>query len=318
MNNRACGAWWMVMALIALAAPALAGPILADTFVIKNDRYTVADVLPAELHGKLNPGQLSQPLGLSPALGKPQVMSGTLLLARLKAKTGAGFLKTTGLRAPERILLKRQDQQVDASALLESLSAPDSPFAKAHPGFRAMAKEPFNPMILPTGRLTLKVPSAQQPMVAVSFGGKELHRVNLDPYFEFQLPSLVAVRSIARGETLHAEDVRSLWVPWRQKTSSLSVEQVGGKVARRAIPPGAAVSADLLGQPLLVRRGETVKVLARRGRLVVSLSGQALSSGGEGEIVRVRHAGLKRVFTALVLEEGLVSVAGNNPMGEVN
>ncbi len=45
----------------------------------------------------------------------------------------------------------------------------------------------------------------------------------------------------------------------------------------------------LLSAPTLVKRGDAVRIVARREQIEVSMAGEALDSGARGAVIRVRN-----------------------------
>lgn len=76
-----------------------------------------------------------------------------------------------------------------------------------------------------------------------------------------------------------------------------------GWTARRRVAPGAILTADMLRAPLLVRRGEEVRVSVRRQGLMVEARAVALDEGALGERIRLRMDGALRMFRGLVTGE---------------
>lgn len=58
----------------------------------------------------------------------------------------------------------------------------------------------------------------------------------------------------------------------------------------------------------LVRRGQSVEVLATDGNLIITLRALALQDAARGEPVRVRNPDSKKEFIALVVAESRASV----------
>jgi flagella basal body P-ring formation protein FlgA len=60
--------------------------------------------------------------------------------------------------------------------------------------------------------------------------------------------------------------------------------------ARRSLRSGEVLRANLLTSPVMVKRGEAVRIVARHEQIEVSMAGEALDSGARGSVVRVRNA----------------------------
>jgi flagella basal body P-ring formation protein FlgA len=95
-------------------------------------------------------------------------------------------------------------------------------------------------------------------------------------------------------------------------------EAAVGKASSRALRSGQLVSARWLAAPLLVRRGESVTILARNGGIEVQAAGVALEPGRLLEVVRVRNATTAKVIRARVIEAGTVEpeIIGGSSRGQ--
>jgi len=76
----------------------------------------------------------------------------------------------------------------------------------------------------------------------------------------------------------------------------------------RNVPAGRLLAwRDVIRRPL-VRRGQTIEVLATSGTLTVTLRGVALADAARGEAVRVRNPDSKKDFVAEVIAESRAAV----------
>lgn len=85
-------------------------------------------------------------------------------------------------------------------------------------------------------------------------------------------------------------------------------KELQGKLLKRSLPAGSPLSSEVLTQPQVVRRGQQVSLMAKNEGLSISVTGNALSSGAIGEIVRVRNPVSKRIIEGVVVAEGVVEV----------
>lgn len=85
-------------------------------------------------------------------------------------------------------------------------------------------------------------------------------------------------------------------------------EQIEGMIARQTIAPGQVLNTYALKPPTLVKRGQTIAIVARQGDLVVRMKGLALGNGAAGDRIQVKNTTSKRVVEGLVTPEGEVSV----------
>lgn len=113
---------------------------------------------------------------------------------------------------------------------------------------------------------------------------------------------LVLSRSIAPGQPITADAiVAETRDAARLGGGALSdPAQAVGQVARRMLAPGAVLSANDLVAPRLIRRGDTVALVSRRGGVEVRVTGKALGDAGENERVSVENASSRRVVQGVV------------------
>lgn len=72
--------------------------------------------------------------------------------------------------------------------------------------------------------------------------------------------------------------------------SFATVEAASGQASRRTLRAGELLRQSQLAAPLLVKRGDTVTMVARHEQVMVSTAGEALDGGAGGAVVRVRNA----------------------------
>jgi flagella basal body P-ring formation protein FlgA len=121
---------------------------------------------------------------------------------------------------------------------------------------------------------------------------------------------IVAVRDIARAETLGAADVtvrheEIRGIPLRRLPQLAEV--VGGRTLR-PIPAGAVFLPGAVALRRFVEPGDRVTVVARAGDAEVSATLVAADGGDPGDIIRVNHPESRKQIRARVLSPGLVEV----------
>lgn len=116
----------------------------------------------------------------------------------------------------------------------------------------------------------------------------------------------VTAGPVAAGQLLSDDDL----VLERRDISSLS-DTIGaaaavGQAARRSLRAGEVLRQSQLAAPILIKRGEPVVMLARVEAIEVSTAGEALDSGAQGALVRVRNVANGRVVRMRVTGAGTV------------
>lgn len=115
---------------------------------------------------------------------------------------------------------------------------------------------------------------------------------------------IAAGRPIASGEVdLGQRTLGSL------ENATSALDEVVGQSSRRAVRPGQIVDPRWLAEPVLVRRGANVAIIATNGLVRVTTIGEALGAGREGDIIDVRNVASGRVIRARVTANETVEPA---------
>jgi flagellar basal body P-ring formation protein FlgA len=117
---------------------------------------------------------------------------------------------------------------------------------------------------------------------------------------------LVMRRAVGRGENIAVGDVivQSRVLPGLTSPYVSRPADLAGRLTRRPIPEGTAVTADALDAPLLIHRGQSVVLTARAGGLEVRAPGLAMADAAAEQRVRVRN------LNSLKIVEGIADTAG--------
>ena len=123
-------------------------------------------------------------------------------------------------------------------------------------------------------------------------------------------PTVVAARPLHQGQTLTHADVSVQLSDVTLLAAGVidNIEQVVGKTLTASMARGQPVRAESLRAPMLVKSGQTVKLIAQGGTFQVSAEGKALGNATLGQVVSVRTASGK-VVSGVVKADGAVEVA---------
>jgi flagella basal body P-ring formation protein FlgA len=124
---------------------------------------------------------------------------------------------------------------------------------------------------------------------------------------------IVAARPLQAGTSLTAGDfertVRTRWAPPR--SGEIEFPDVGWEV-RRAIAAGTELTAHAVSRPYVIAAGEPVRLVWRRGAVVVSVSGVALNAARIGDQVRARVAGRSGRMHGIASAPGTAGLVGGD------
>lgn len=128
---------------------------------------------------------------------------------------------------------------------------------------------------------------------------------------ETEMPVLALRRALDRNSAVAAADVeqRRLRVPGLSASYISSVDQLAGRHLRRAAAPGTALTVDLLGADILVRRGQRVALVISAGGLEVRAQGEAVSDATPNGRVRVLNLASRRIVEGQVESSEVVRVS---------
>jgi flagella basal body P-ring formation protein FlgA len=147
-------------------------------------------------------------------------------------------------------------------------------------------------------------------MVRVACKGNVYWSLNVPVDLHHQADVLVMRRAVGRGENIAAGDVlvQSRVLPGLTSPYVSRPADLAGRLTRRPIPAGTAVSADALDAALLIHRGQSVVLAARAGGLEVRAPGVALADAAAEQRVRVRNLNSLKVIEGVADTEGVVRV----------
>lgn len=220
------------------------------------------------------------------------------------------------LEMADKVLVTRASQMLTMEMVR---AAVDQYFAAAYPRFELEVTELEVPqdVALPAGRLQLSVESANaltrldgvtlKLKITVDGKADRSQWVRLRARARGQL--VVATRPVGFGEVLNHSNLQLEERDVDQLDGLLTdLGQVAGAVAKRAIQPGDVVSARDINEPVLVKRGDLVTVVARLRNLVISASARARDSGARGDLIVVQNLESKQLVEARVVGANRVEV----------
>jgi flagella basal body P-ring formation protein FlgA len=238
------------------------------------------------------------PLALAPAPGVQRVLR-VLELRRMAERWSVSSVPVSDVCVTRPVAVSNAEQLL--AAMRKELPA-------AHIEMLDFSRQPA-----PQGTLAFPVTGLRQGPSGgywsgyVTYGGN--HRFTLWARVKVTVatPRVVATQDLKPNMTL---DTAALRVEMRDEVPAAgfvsTVEEVAGKVSRRAIPAGTALRTEFLEPAKVVLRGDTVQVEAVRGGVQLSLECVADASGAVGDIIPILNPVSKRRFPARVEAKGQV------------
>jgi flagella basal body P-ring formation protein FlgA len=148
--------------------------------------------------------------------------------------------------------------------------------------------------LAPCDNIDVSRPSGAQTWgrtnVLVRCLGEAKWRIYVPVQIHVKAEYLVASRPISQGQVIAEDDlVTQIGDLADLNARTLTDMRLAvGKVAAMAIPAGSAMRSDMVKALLVIRQGQTVRVISRGPGFEVANDGRAMTNGAEGQIVQIR------------------------------
>lgn len=115
----------------------------------------------------------------------------------------------------------------------------------------------------------------------------------------------VATAQVLRDSdvTVERQEIPAAGVPLTNPADAV------GKAVRRPVKAGQPLHSRMLVEPVIVRKGDHVRIVARLGDIEVSAAGEVLEPGAQDATIRVRNATSGKEIRARVLGPSTVEPA---------
>lgn len=161
--------------------------------------------------------------------------------------------------------------------------------------------------------LTLKRQSAQlqrNTSVKVSCEGSKPWSIYVSATLSLEKPVATLAKELPRHHVIGEDDI--VMVPidiYRLRSGySLEAQPIIGQQLKRNLRTGDVIYSYHLQAPDIIKKGDRVSVMAKRGSLAVISPGIALNDASKGERIRVENERSSRVVHARVIGPGQVEV----------
>ncbi len=119
--------------------------------------------------------------------------------------------------------------------------------------------------------------------------------------------------NINKGEVIQADKLKNVKIRMnRIKQQNITdMSMLVGSEAKRTLREGKLINENDVGKVMLIKKGEVVRSFYRTSKMQISAKVEALEEGGKGDRIEVRNVNSKRVFSAEVVDAGMVVVDVN-------
>jgi flagella basal body P-ring formation protein FlgA len=281
--------------------------------ILLGDIATVAPDSP--LDQKLADTLATVDLGQAPGPGRKVILRRQIIEGRI---TSSGVpLSEARFNLPDEVTLTGGGQNSDESLVrkivLEYLARTE-PYISGRSELVSLTSA--KPPVLPKGQLEYRfVPTASSNpgfltgVIYFTVDGREAARLRITASVDLQMSALVAARDLPRGHIISEGDLSESLVPFSHAKGALKeVSQAVGQTLKVSLRTGSPVRDRDLVQTSLVKKGETVTIIAQSGGLKVTALGQAKQDGALGQTIGVINQDSKKTISAKVIGPGMVEV----------
>ena len=306
--------------LLCLLTPALDAYAQISVNFQANSSVTGAKVALADIAVIQPPGyeadQIGRlPVAIAPAPGTTKELSTVAVINSLRYRPEVAHVDWQGsqtilVQSQSNRINQEQMQQIIAGYLKEN----SAKLPKTEIRFTSI-RPPEN-LTLPAGKLSWKVtPSNPEIMGSSSFSisfsvnGKTVGNCVVRGKLEALADVVTAEVTLQKGDlitkdniTLQQQNLDGLHKPFQ------SIDQLIGMQVARTITAGKAIEQKCIVSPPIIKEGDMVKIIARKGDLQITTNGVAKAEGRLGETIRVKNTSSSTLIYSRVDGPGIVSV----------
>ena len=169
----------------------------------------------------------------------------------------------------------------------------------------AKCSEPLTPFESPntkhTGRTT----------IGVRCDGEKPWKIYVSVNIKVIKPVVVLKNGMNRNSVLTAADVTLTEknVSRIHRGYYSSINEVVGKHVKNAMKSGTVITPAHVNNPLAVKKGSLVVILADAGGTQVRMTGKAMKSGSKGDWIKVKNTSSNQIVDGRVIEPGVIRVS---------
>lgn len=256
-------------------------------------------------------------LGASPQPGLTRTLTPEMIHVRLRQ---FGFDPATlTLVCPPTVQITRLATAVDGATLVETAKAWLTQQLAPAPGEQLEltatripldAKAPVGPVNITCAPAGLNVGTLRHVMVTLTVNNKPAWQGLISFYVKRYAEVLVLRAAVPRGESVNplalAKELRDIstvtGAPLRDPA------EVDGKRATTSLAVGAVLTVVNLEPIPLVKKGQSVRVQAHCGALLISTMAVAMEDGGAGAVIRVSSPDTRLPYAARILGPSLLEL----------
>jgi flagellar basal body P-ring formation protein FlgA len=122
--------------------------------------------------------------------------------------------------------------------------------------------------------------------------------------------AVVSKHPLNKGHLIKESDLKLEKIQLTQlRSSHLSdIKQATNQVLKKRINRHEVVSVNNLSKPIIIKKGETITIVAKNNGFQISMKGVALMAGSKGDKIKVKNIKTKKVIQGIVFDAQTVKV----------
>lgn len=270
-------------------------------------QYLLKEIARVKAPGMMKEALENFSMGFSPAIGAVKRESGQRLA--LKLKSISWLPPTAEIRFPDTVFIKRVGQDVSP----DRLSALFHDYIKERTGNHSFEIRAFKVRglgLYPMGEIDLSVrPRRNREIkgrvslsVDVMVDGVSQGRVSMSGYVDLYDMVVCATRNLSRGEILESKDLglKRINVSKIPDNYLTRLDTSIGKRLKQNLASNGFFRENMLEDPPLVKRGDNVVLVARKGNMRIVATGVADQEGRLGDQIQVNNLTTNRVVSGRI------------------
>jgi len=172
---------------------------------------------------------------------------------------------------------------------------------------RLNLKKCSSPLEIKTTGGTIK---AGRNTLKISCSSPSTWRIFITSTVQVTKKILVIKHFVNKGQLLTKEDIsfRKVNVSKLHNRYLENEANIIGKEVTRNLQAGSILTANNLTNPILIKRGDTVNIIAQREGFKITMKGQAMANGSIGERIKVKNLSTKKIINGSVTSKHSVKV----------
>lgn len=277
---------------------------------VRSPAFTLGEISVIEAADESMAAQLgNMRLAVSPMPGSWRELEREVILSQLQMH-GFGTSRLN-LECPDVIRIYRESQTIEQSLLerrLRDFIVGNAPWDPRDMEITSVTRT--GDIVLPAGELTVNIQHRGSAnylgptpfTVELVVDGQSAQQIMMQAQISVYREAVVAVNPVPARSIIDLSDIelRKIDISTVRGKTLDSVDDVAGMCSTVFVQPGQVIIARNLTKPILVRRNETISLIASKPGFVIRTTGIAQSDGRRGEVIRVLNPSSRKILEAEV------------------